>query len=84
MTDQPKILLTGGTGNTATAIAARLASRGHHIRLASRNPPAQNTTHQHINFDWTDPNTHPPALSAIDPVRAEQAPRAFPTRTSIE
>jgi ergot alkaloid biosynthesis protein len=66
MTDQPKILLTGGTGNTATAIAARLASRGHHTRLASRNPPAQNTTHQHINFDWTDPNTHPPALSAIE------------------
>jgi ergot alkaloid biosynthesis protein len=66
MTDQPKILLTGGTGNTATAIAARLASRGHHARLASRTPPAHNTTHQHINFDWTDPSTHPPALTAIE------------------
>ena len=78
MTDQPKILLTGGTGNTATAIAARLASRGHHARLASRTPPAHNTTHQHINFDWTDPSTHPPALTAIEALRAEHAPGALP------
>jgi ergot alkaloid biosynthesis protein len=66
MTDQPKILLTGGTGNTASAIARRLASHGQRVRLASRTAPAGNVTHEHVTFDWTDASTHPPTLSGIE------------------
>jgi ergot alkaloid biosynthesis protein len=68
MTDQPKILLTGGTGNTASAIAGRLASRGHRVRLACRNAPGGNSTHRHVVFDWADASTHAPALTGIERV----------------
>jgi ergot alkaloid biosynthesis protein len=65
MPDQPKILLTGGTGTTATAIARRLATRDHRVRLASRHAPGDGT-HQHVTFDWTDASTHAPALAGIE------------------
>jgi uncharacterized protein YbjT (DUF2867 family) len=78
MTEQPKILLTGGTGNTASAIAGRLASRDHHVRLASRTPPTNNSTHQHITFDWTNPSTHAPALTDSERLSTSTALRHLP------
>jgi ergot alkaloid biosynthesis protein len=68
MTDQPTILLTGGTGNTASAIARRLANHGQRVRLASRNAQTGGGTHQHVIFDWTDASTHPLTLSGIEGV----------------
>jgi uncharacterized protein YbjT (DUF2867 family) len=82
MTDQPRILLTGGTGNTASAIAGQLANRGHRVRLASRHAPSRTNTHQHITFDWTDNTTHAPALTQIEHICLSERSGAFFSRRS--
>jgi uncharacterized protein YbjT (DUF2867 family) len=50
-----KIVIVGGTGLIGSAIAARLASRGHTVLVASRHPPA--TSHDHIAVDLARAST---------------------------
>jgi uncharacterized protein YbjT (DUF2867 family) len=60
-------LVTGGSGKTGRAVAARLAAMGHHVRTASRHdpaaPPAERT--EHVLFDWADERTHARALAGV-------------------
>ncbi|MEV0251994.1 NAD(P)H-binding protein [Nocardia sp. NPDC050712] len=58
--NQPRILVTGGTGKTGGRVAARLQQAGHPVRIGSRTAE--------IPFDWTDRNTWSAALAGIDSV----------------
>ncbi|GAB2671464.1 SDR family oxidoreductase [Nocardia goodfellowii] len=58
--NQPRILVTGGTGKTGSRVAARLQQSGHQVRIGSRTAE--------IPFDWTDRNTWSAALTGIDAV----------------
>jgi uncharacterized protein YbjT (DUF2867 family) len=56
-----EVLVIGATGTTGSRVAAGLAERGVPVRPATRTPrePGQ------IRFDWTDRDTHRPALSGV-------------------
>ncbi|WP_437288906.1 NmrA family NAD(P)-binding protein [Sorangium sp. So ce406] len=62
----PRVLLTGGTGTTGRAIAARLEAAGARVRVASRSAPAPREGVEHARFDWADPATHDAALRGVD------------------
>lgn len=58
----PRVLVTGGTGNTGRQISARLTELGLAVRTASRTAvPGPD----HVRFDWADESTHEPALAGI-------------------
>jgi uncharacterized protein YbjT (DUF2867 family) len=59
-TNQPRILVTGGTGKTGSRIVGRLRHAGHAVRVGSRNAD--------IPFDWADRGTWAPALTEMDAV----------------
>ncbi|MFD9458878.1 NAD(P)H-binding protein [Streptomyces sp. NPDC059985] len=58
MTKQQQVLVLGGTGKTGRRVVARLAERGHEVRVGSRKGPAP--------FDWNDVNTWERALEGVD------------------
>lgn len=60
-----KILITGGTGNTGAALAARLRKAGVPLRLASRRASADADS---VIFDWSDATTYGPALEGVERV----------------
>ncbi|MET8864550.1 NAD(P)H-binding protein [Nonomuraea sp. NPDC004580] len=60
------VLVTGGTGKTGSALAALLRGDGVPVRVAVRNPPADDPGA--VRFDWSDPATHPAALRGMDRV----------------
>jgi len=62
-----KILVTGGTGSTGTALTARLRETGVPFRIASRRP-ASNTDAERVRFDWEDEATYGQALEGVDRV----------------
>ncbi|WP_437735046.1 NmrA family NAD(P)-binding protein [Sorangium sp. So ce1335] len=64
----PRVLITGGTGTTGRAIAARLEAAGARVRVASRSAPAAREGLEHARFDWADPATHDAALRGADRV----------------
>lgn len=57
------VLVTGGTGNTGAALAARLRDAGVPVRIASRKA---NSDPDAVIFDWDDAATHGPALDGVD------------------
>ncbi|WP_437744201.1 NAD(P)H-binding protein [Sorangium sp. So ce1504] len=66
--DGPLVLITGGTGTTGRAVAARLAAAGARVRTASRAAPAARDGVEHARFDWADAATHDEALRGADRV----------------
>lgn len=56
-----RVLVTGGTGTTGRAVAARLRDRGHVARTASR-------SRGDVRFDWSDPGSYADALSSAEAV----------------
>jgi uncharacterized protein YbjT (DUF2867 family) len=56
-TEDMRILVTGGTGNTGRPLTETLRARGAHVRTASRRPGPGG-----VPFDWADPGTHARAL----------------------
>ena len=82
-----KILVTGGTGSTGTALAARLQSADLPVRIASRQP-APNTAQ--VRFDWEDETTYGPALGGVEAVylvapvsAADPALTRYPERVMV-
>lgn len=59
-----EVLVIGATGTTGSRVATGLAERGVAARLATRTPRAPG----HVRFDWTDSDTHRPALKGADAV----------------
>ena len=57
---QPLILVTGGTGKTGSRVATRLRQTGHSVRIGSRTAE--------LPFDWADRSTWAPALFGVDAV----------------
>ncbi|WP_329625367.1 NAD(P)H-binding protein [Streptomyces sp. NBC_01255] len=59
MIKERPILVLGGTGKAGRRVVSRLRSRGHEVRVASRqgDGPAR--------FDWTDENTWEPVLEGV-------------------
>lgn len=72
MTTPATILVTGGTGNTGKALAARLAAANFPVRTASRNPAGNlggesgGASPQTVRFDWHDAATYGPALDSVE------------------
>ncbi len=64
----PRVLLTGGTGTTGRAIAARLEAAGARVRVASRTARDADAREgvEHARFDWADPTTHEEALRGVE------------------
>ncbi len=62
-----KVLVTGGTGSTGTALAARLREAGVPFRTASRRAAAGSDAEQ-VRFDWEDETTYGPALEGVNSV----------------
>ncbi|WP_437486737.1 NAD(P)H-binding protein [Sorangium sp. So ce1014] len=64
----PRVLLTGGTGTTGRAIAARLEAAGARVRIASRTARDADAREgvEHARFDWADPTTHEEALRGVE------------------
>ncbi|MFJ3671039.1 NAD-dependent epimerase/dehydratase family protein [Streptomyces sp. NPDC090106] len=60
------VLVTGGTGRTGGELVRLLREAGVPVRVASRDPDAENP--DAIRFDWDDPATHSAALDGIDRV----------------
>ena len=60
------VLVTGGTGKTGRELVRLLRGHGMPVRVASRNPAAEDP--DAIRFDWDDPATHPAALAGQDRV----------------
>lgn len=60
-----KILVTGGTGKTGGRLSRLLDRQGASHIVASRNPSSADNS---VNFNWTDPGTHAPALEGIGSV----------------
>ncbi|MFF8266679.1 NAD(P)H-binding protein [Streptomyces sp. NPDC016562] len=59
-TEQPLVLVIGGTGKTGRKVAGKLAAQGRPVRVGSRGgEPA---------FDWNDPATWTAALEGVDRV----------------
>ena len=77
-----KILVTGGTGSTGTALAARLQEAGVPFRIATRQPissqpissqpissqPISSADAEQVRFDWEDETTYGPALEGAEKV----------------
>ena len=60
------VLVTGGTGKTGRELVRLLRGQGVPVRVASRNPAADDPNA--VRFDWDDPATHPVALDGQDRV----------------
>ncbi|MGW1506714.1 NAD(P)H-binding protein [Streptomyces mirabilis] len=60
------VLVTGGTGKTGSALVDLLRGNGVRVRVASRNPSADDP--DAVRFDWDDPATHPAALRGMNRV----------------
>lgn len=60
------VLVIGGTGKTGRELVRLLRGTGVPVRVASRNPAAEDP--DAIRFDWDDPATHPAALDGQDRV----------------
>jgi uncharacterized protein YbjT (DUF2867 family) len=60
------VLITGGTGKTGTVLAGLLRGSGVPVRVATRNPSADDP--DAVRFDWADPATHQAALRGMDRV----------------
>jgi uncharacterized protein YbjT (DUF2867 family) len=58
-----RALVTGGTGQTGSALAAHARRRGVDVRVASRRAPAGDLPW--ARFDWADPSTHEGALAGV-------------------
>lgn len=72
MTPQETILVTGATGNTGAALAARLRAANIPVRTASRRP-VKNLDNENavaapqiVRFDWHDEATYGPALAGME------------------
>ncbi|GLU49962.1 NmrA family NAD(P)-binding protein [Nocardiopsis ansamitocini] len=65
MTRPLRVLVTGATGTTATALLPELRRREVEVTAASRNPPATAGIRS-ARFDWYDPATHDAALDDVD------------------
>ena len=63
MPDDGWILVTGATGNTGSQVVARLRSRGHPVRAASRRPDTGDG--DAVRFDWADDTTFASALADV-------------------
>lgn len=63
----PLILVTGATGKTGHAIAARLGRASARLRLASRSPTTLPGA-QWSRLDWSDLTTFDPALADVERV----------------
>jgi uncharacterized protein YbjT (DUF2867 family) len=59
-----EVLVIGATGTTGSRVAAFLRERGVQARPASRRPDLAG----HVRFDWTDRDTHTPALEGVSAV----------------
>ncbi|WP_052373066.1 NAD(P)H-binding protein [Amycolatopsis taiwanensis] len=59
-----RVLVTGGTGKTGSALVELLRGSGVPVRVGSRNPAADDP--DAVRFDWGDPATHPAALRGVD------------------
>ncbi|MCY1054843.1 NAD(P)H-binding protein [Nannocystis sp. SCPEA4] len=57
-----RVLVTGGTGKTGSAVARGLRANGVTPVIASRRPSGP----EQVHFDWADPGTHDAALRDID------------------
>ncbi len=57
------VLVTGGTGNTGVALAARLRDTAVPVRIASRKASSDADS---VVFDWNDFHTYGPALNGVD------------------
>lgn len=66
MTNQPTILVIGGSGKTGRRVVERLSAQGATVRAASRNGPWV--------FDWARPETWGPTLAGADAVYITYAP----------
>ncbi|WP_067966028.1 Rossmann-fold NAD(P)-binding domain-containing protein [Nocardiopsis trehalosi] len=65
------VLVLGGTGKTGRRVAARLAARGHRVRVGARSAAP--------SFDWTDRATWGPELEGVDAAYIAYSPDAgFP------
>lgn len=62
-----RILVTGASGNTGSAVVDNLRAAGALIRTAT---PAELVSPdvEHVLFDWADPATHPAALAGVERV----------------
>ncbi|WP_461152591.1 NAD(P)H-binding protein [Saccharopolyspora tripterygii] len=61
-----RVLVTGGTGKTGSALVELLRRDGVPVRVASRNPVIGDP--DSVRFDWHDPATHAAALRGVDAV----------------
>lgn len=59
-----EVLVIGATGTTGSRVAAGLAERGVPARQATRTPTAPGQ----VRFEWTDTDTHRPALKGVDAI----------------
>lgn len=55
-------LVTGGTGTTGSRVARGIKQAGAVARIASRSAAAP----ERVQFDWTNPSTHGPALGGVE------------------
>jgi uncharacterized protein YbjT (DUF2867 family) len=63
-----KILVVGGTGMIGSAIAARLAARGHDVVTASRRPSATRQRHLAVDLGQASAASWRPHLQGVDAV----------------
>ena len=64
-----RILVVGASGYVGGRLAARLVERGHHVRLASRDPRGladRFPTAEVVRLDLLDPATLPAALEGVE------------------
>ena len=62
------VLVTGGTGKSGRRVAEQLSAAGSAVRVASRGGPQA--------FDWSNPDTWPPALDGVSAVYLVPPPGA--------
>lgn len=60
------VLVTGGTGKTGSALVDLVRGNGVRVRVASRNPCADDP--DAVRFDWDDKATHSAVLRGMDRV----------------
>ncbi|WP_310831933.1 NmrA family NAD(P)-binding protein [Paenibacillus pedocola] len=68
MTDQRKILITGGKGKTGTRIAKRLDQLGYSYTTTLRSLQPIKDPMKEVHFDWYDNATFLPALQNVERV----------------
>jgi uncharacterized protein YbjT (DUF2867 family) len=61
-TTKARVLVTGGTGQTGSRVASRLAELGFAVRVGSRAAHASSGATEQVRFDWADASTHAEAL----------------------